>query len=293
MIDEDTTAARLRAPQRAGDLLTPDEQAPPRYQQRDAARREQEQHIGLRLLAHALEDPALFLAQRRDAGWFAPEDEGRCGSFEEARAALIARWVARDACELAEHLSAPGTCAPVLGLWLDAGAPDGAWAWVHGPWGCGKTWQAAQVIRAIHQRAGESVLPEPRPELWQPDHLRATAATTARYVIEADMLDSLRPSACSPSTVERWASTPWLIVDEACAGQVTAWGEEHLFAIYDRRYRARRPTLFLSNTPPEDAGAPHAWGSGRLASRLLQRLGGELMPWAVAMRGDWRRGGGR
>lgn len=277
-----------RGPSRVRDLLTPDELALQHHQNRDAARREQAQHIGLRLLTRAIEDPDAFLAAMRDAGMFAPDEEA-APSFQVARAQLVDEWVNRDARELAEHLEVAGDPDAALAFWLEEGAPSGAWAWLYGPYGCGKTWQAAQVIRAIHQRAGESVLPELRPEMWRPDRLRATAATTVRYVVEADMLDSLRPSAFSPRTVEHWASAPWLIVDETCAGQITEWGEEHLFAIYDRRYRARRPTLFLSNWHPSDTDKPGAWNSGRLASRLLHRLGGESLPWAVAMRGDWRR----
>lgn len=272
--------------------LRPDEVALRRAQERAAGQREADQDLGARLLMAAMADPSAFFERMRAMGAFAEPDPDVCGSFEEAKAQLVARWIARDTAALGEQMRCRGTLNEALALWLSHGRDAGAWLWVWGPYGCGKTFQAARLIEAIHERAGRSILPESRPDMWHPDRLTARAACTATYVVEADLVRSLMPSSTSPRDHAWWASRPLLIVDEACAGSGSAWHEEQLYTVYDQRYRDRRPTVFLSNWHPADAGKPSAWDSGRLASRLMQRLGGEALPWAVELRGDWRRGGG-
>ena len=113
------------------------------------------------------------------------------------------------------------------------------WVYVHGGFGTGKT-QVLKIAVAEAMRARK----------------------TAAYVRMAEILDHLRESFQSDSTVSErsrldwWAQLPVLAIDEFDRVRDTGYGHERRFVLMDRRYelalREEGVTIMASNTDPSN-----------------------------------------
>ncbi len=247
--------------------------------------------FSLNFLQAALRDRDGFMSAMREAGMFAANTE-LCSSFEEARDQLVEGWIERDSQELVAMREVKGVALhPALKMWLDVGRAEGQWLWLYGDFGTGKTQQAMELIRSLHWTVGQSIPREELEEYWHPRHLRTTRACTVTYTTESELIETLRPNSSTPQPTSYWQDRSLLIIDEACATPTTQWSEDKLFSILDARMRHKKPTVFLSNWRPDQVDDPNAWDSPRLKSRLGRQGCALGQPWAVELRGDWRRGG--
>lgn len=130
-----------------------------------------------------------------------------------------------------------------------------SWGYVWSPEpGCGKT---TQLLLAVRHYLGDG---------WR-----------CRYTTQSDLLASLRPrdgGLAARMTHDQWAAYDLVALDEV-GRPTTAWGEEQLLELLDRRYREHKATLLASNYTLEQlVGAP-GWGS-RVVTRIRERAGGRL-----------------
>lgn len=123
-----------------------------------------------------------------------------------------------------------------------ATAPQGRNLVLLGPVGTGKTHAMAAACRARHL-AGDSVLFTPVVEL----------------------LDDLRPGGCGHS-MARATATDVLALDDLAAERDTDWTAERLYALVNRRWMEKRPTVVTTNLDPDALAA--AVGE-RMFSRLV------------------------
>ena len=126
----------------------------------------------------------------------------------------------------------------------------------YGPPGTGKTCQLAQLVKWSISRG------------W-----------SARYVTEARLLSSLRPSASGPAvSLEHWERYSFVALDELGSTKCTEWSRAQLFAWLDGRYRSGKATAIATNLVLEQI--PSLYGDG-FASRLWEMAKGRIY------RPDW------
>ena len=95
-----------------------------------------------------------------------------------------------------------------------------------GDYGCGKTHLAAAIANTL-----------------------AHQGHTVQFVVVADLLDHLRATFATGSTVsldqrfEETRAAPYLVLDDLGTENATSWAREKLFQIIDFRYIARLPTI--------------------------------------------------
>ncbi|MEX0657755.1 MAG: ATP-binding protein [Egibacteraceae bacterium] len=110
------------------------------------------------------------------------------------------------------------------------------------------------------------------------------AATAARLAIEAGMVvkfwptvelfDALRPDAPSPrDTMAECTDVQVLVLDDLGAEKVSDWTLERLYAIVNRRWLERRPTIVTSNLDVTVQGGD-LFGElvGQVGARMVSRL---------------------
>lgn len=99
----------------------------------------------------------------------------------------------------------------------------------------------------------------------------------ASFVVVADMLDRLRQTQSEEAReqlvdlLQRYASVPLLVLDDLGAERPTAWAQEQLFKVIDRRTSQGRSLVVTSNIRPSEE-------EGRIEERVLSRLAaGEIV----------------
>ena len=224
--------------------------------------------------------------------------------FKAARAELVRRWVNADVTdkELRDCLESPWPLQVLPSRWLQEGMPEGDWLYLHGEPGVGKTTQVAKLIVELHERTARRIR-EPT-ERWEIESLDSAIAgqvtrTPVTYTSEHAMVTSCQVG--KGRDVEYWSSRPMLIIDEVCRRSkshreleasrykqpsLTPWASTTLFEIYDARYRSGLPTVLVSKySPLELLEYEGPWEDEALHSRLLERIGGLEMKWALPFEG--------
>lgn len=120
-----------------------------------------------------------------------------------------------------------------------------------GPTGCGKTHLAAAVVREWAEQGYAAVF-QSVPELLA--RLRATYDKSSEDAGEAAIMDAL-------------ADADLLVLDDVGAEKPSAWTEERLYLLIDRRYRDNKPTILTTNL---DAAALEKALGSRAMDRLLE-----------------------
>ena len=227
-----------------------------------------------------------------------PEPCVRCGRHKVVRDARLAREklvkerVQRDlGVPLEKLLRQP--IRPLLKgclAWLEEGYPNGAWLYLYGPPGRGKTSQAIALAYELHRmvaRSGELIEHE-----WQL-HSIADLSPDARitYATTREILASTK----SPEwrDVSWWENRRLLIIDEV--GRDTALSPTDvkvLAHLYDARWRMDKMTILISNYHPvsELPQRNETWADETMHQRILQQIGGIALTWAVDFTGqpNWR-----
>lgn len=125
---------------------------------------------------------------------------------------------------------------------------------ITGPTGCGKTHLAAAIVRDWAS-AGYAAIFQSVPELLA--RLRATYDPNSSDAAEAAIMDAL-------------GECDLLVLDDVGAEKQSAWTEEKLYLLIDRRYRENRPTVLTTNL---DAPALEKALGSRAMDRLLETCG--------------------
>jgi DNA replication protein DnaC len=141
------------------------------------------------------------------------------------------------------------------------------WLLFKGGYGTGKTHLAAAI--ANHRLAlGEPVLFISAPDLL--DHLRSAYAPSAETTYD--------------ELFEQLSTLPLVIIDDVGAESPTAWAQEKLYQIFNRRHAARLPTVITTNVDPDNFDP-------RIRSRVLDYTLTQTIPLDIpdqrAM-GTWR-----
>jgi DNA replication protein DnaC len=125
-----------------------------------------------------------------------------------------------------------------------------------GPTGTGKTWQAYGAIRALADHPLPTRAGSYRPIRWEGGTF-------------ADVMASMRPrlNIDTEEELRRKRELDLLLVDDIGASKASEWVEETTYRLINGRYEAMRPSIFVSNMPPEEFRT--AVGD-RIASRLAE-----------------------
>jgi len=138
--------------------------------------------------------------------------------------------------------------------WLRAGDPDIPWLVLWGPRGTGKTGLAVGVCHALNiERGLRPVFATVTDMLTR---LRATNRPDAEEA-ESELLASLKHADV-------------LVFDDLAAQRRTDYAEEKLFEVINHRYNEALPTVFTTNTDPNDL-VDTSDQMGRIVDRMAQR----------------------
>ncbi|HVO41843.1 MAG TPA: ATP-binding protein [Aggregatilineales bacterium] len=144
--------------------------------------------------------------------------------------------------------------------------PEG-WLLFKGTYGSGKTHLAAAIAN-YRLAQTEPVLFITAPDLL--DHLRAAYAPNAETAYD--------------ELFEQLSTLPLVILDDVGAESPTAWAQEKLYQLFNRRHAARLPTVITTNRDPEALDP-------RIRSRILDYTLTQTVPLDIpdqrAM-GSWR-----
>jgi len=196
-------------------------------------------------------------------------DSARLVDPAEIRADQIAERLS----ELIPPLWTDATAShPDIAAWADrVAAGDTCSLLLVGLVGRGKSHQAYGALRRIVERS------------W-PRSLSIVAGPAP------DLLDDARPSpgVDGREVIRRYREADVLMLDDVGAEKGSDWVGEQLYRILDYRYRYLRPTLVVSNLPPE---APREANIHTLAAHLGDRLFSRLcqMCQTVVITGPDRR----
>lgn len=82
-------------------------------------------------------------------------------------------------------------------------------------------------------------------------HAAACGVWRTQWTSTVKLMERLRPSAEDPVTVDRWAQTDVLLLDDLGGEKPSEWVSERLFILFDERWQWERPTIVTSNLKPD------------------------------------------
>lgn len=111
-------------------------------------------------------------------------------------------------------------------------------------------------------------------------HAEAFGVWRSQWTSTVKLMERLRPSADDPVTIDRWAKTDVLLLDDMGGEKPSDWVAERLFILMDERWQWKRPTIVTSNLTPTQLRET-------LGDRTYSRLQDDAI--AVTLTGSDRR----